>query len=179
MPGTATINTGKLKAVPSGQSLIARTLEDGMKYKIFTIGRDNKAYIHTVDMSVIGTGDPAAPHGAVISKNEPLDNTFDFVQAMTLLEDRQFECPVIHLYMMGYDPTAATGGATTMSLRHYAIAGATVSGNTLDTWQGHHSYGELQLSKDGTRLAAATPQGQPLGWYNATNQGAALRVYIT
>ena len=177
MPGTATINTGKLKADPSGQSLIARTLEDGMKYKIFTIGRDHKAYVHTVDMSIIGTGRPADPNGEVISKNEPLDNTFDFVQAMTLMEDRQFECPVIHLYLMGYDPTAPAGGATTMSLRHYAIAGATVSSNTLDSWEGYNSYGQLQLSKDGTRLAAATPQGQPLGWYNATNQGAELRVY--
>ena len=177
MPGTAALTSGTLLASPTGQSLIAKTLQDGMKYKIFTIANDGKAYVHTVDMTAAGNGTPAAPKGAVISKNQPLDNHFNFLQAITLIEDRQFECPVIHLYMIGYDPQAPAGEQTTLSLRHYAMAGNDLSANTLDSWQGYSSYGMLQLSSDGTKLAAVTPRGKPLGWYNATSQGAQLRVY--
>ena len=174
MPGTLNLGETGIKAAANGAALVAKTKEGNMVYKIFTIDDDHKAYVHTVDMSLPGNG---SAMGEVVRKNEPLDHNFNFLQAMTLMEDRQFECPVIHLYMVGYDPGEPLEGAKTLNLQHYALAGTALSGNTVDSWTGYAGYGQIAFSKSGDQLAVVTPKGQPLGWYEASNDGANLRLY--
>lgn len=154
MPGASGISSAA-----SGNTLCTLVPGTTSEYHLFTVGTNGRLYEHRIDMSLAGNGSAVNPLGAVVSVNNPVNNTTTYGRVMALIDD-QTGTANSQLYLR------KSTGSNTAQIVRLEITNAGIGPEQVLTSyasiQGD-DYG-MQISPDGQRLALAD-------WYRVGNSG--------
>lgn len=131
----------------AGSGLSMQVPGSASQYYLFTVGPDDRLYVHTIDLSVVGNGTLTAPLGAVLTKNQLLD-AGAYGRMMALIEDNT-GLANSQLYTRRYN----TDGTATVVRFEVTGTGIGPPVEMVTYRSTYRSDYELQVSPDGKRLA--------------------------